>query len=217
MIKGKFLAVVLMSTLAISLLTVVVAPANAVNAKGRAYPDISIAGLNYLTIIDKRFGGMSGTSASAPVVAGIVSNINAARMAVGKGSVGWLNPALYTHAASFVNDIVTGNNKCTATAPCCPQGFYATKGWDPATGLGSINYAKMQAKFLSLGTTNAISASPSVSPTMSPTPSPTIAPTPRPTRMPSPNPSKTQLPGNPPQPERRPHHERPGFFANEYP
>ena len=163
------------------------------NAKGRAYPDISIAGLNYLTIIDKRFGGMSGTSASAPVVAGIVSNINAARMAVGKGSVGWLNPALYTHAASFVNDIVTGNNKCTATAPCCPQGFYATKGWDPATGLGSINYAKMQAKFLSLGTTNAISASPSVSPTLSPTPSPTIAPTPRPTRMPSLNPSKTPI------------------------
>ena len=163
------------------------------NAKGRGYPDISIAGLNYLTIVNKRFSGMSGTSASAPVVAGIVSNINAARMAIGKGSLGWLNPALYTHAASFVNDIVKGNNKCTASTPCCPQGYHATKGWDPTTGLGSINYAKMQAKFLSLGTTNAISASPSASPTLSPTPSPTTAPTDSPTGMPSPRPTKRPI------------------------
>ena len=160
------------------------------NAKGRAYPDISLAGLNYLTIVDGNFGGVSGTSASAPAVAGMISNINAARMAIGKGSVGWLNPALYTHAASFVNDIVTGDNKCTATAPCCPHGFYATKGWDPTTGLGSINYIKMQTKFLSLGTTNAISVSPSKSPTLNPTQSPTNAPSFNPSRMPTPRPTR---------------------------
>ena len=148
------------------------------NAGGRAYPDISMNGLNYLTILYGNYAGHAGTSASTPVAAAAVSNINAARMAIGKGSLGWLNPALYTHAASFVNDIVIGNNTCSATAPCCPHGFHATKGWDPATGLGSINYGKMEATFLALGAvTNGYSRSPTPSPstTMPSTQTPTRA------------------------------------------
>ena len=132
-------------------------------------------GLNYLYMRYGRYGAASGTSASAPVAAAAFSNINAARMAMGKGSLGWVNPALYAHAASFVNDIVKGNNTCSATTPCCPHGFHATKGWDPATGLGSINYGKMEATFLALGAvTNAVTRFPTPSPTTS---MPTVEPT----------------------------------------
>ena len=155
------------------------------NSNGRAYPDISVMGLNYLVMYGGSWVGMAGTSAACPVVAGFISNINAARMAIGKGSVGWINPALYAHSASFVNDIVTGNNKCSATAPCCPHGYEAVSGWDPASGLGSVDYAKMQAIFLTLGNVNAMSGSPTLKPTAAPTAMPTSAPTRQPTIAPT--------------------------------
>ena len=92
--------------------------------------------------------GTSGTSATTPVAAGMFSNINAARLAIGKGSLGWVNPVLYTYFSRFGNDVVKGNNK---DGPTCPQGFYATPGWDPASGLGSINYGLFEEKwFLSV-------------------------------------------------------------------
>ena len=174
------------------------------NAGGRAYPDISMNGLNYLTILYGNYAGHAGTSASTPVAAAAVSNINAARMAIGKGSLGWLNPALYTHAASFVNDIVIGNNTCSATAPCCPHGFHATKGWDPATGLGSINYGKMEATFLALGAiTNAVTNFPTPSPTTSkPTPSPT-------TSMPTVEPTESEPTAEPTERTRKPSRGKP--------
>ena len=155
------------------------------NINGRAYPDISVMGLNYLVMYGGGWVGMAGTSAACPVMAGFISNINAARMAIGKGSVGWVNPALYAHAASFVNDIVTGDNKCSATAPCCPHGYEAVSGWDPASGLGSVDYAKMQAKFLTLGSVNAGSESPTVKPSGAPTVTPTSSPTRQPTIAPT--------------------------------
>ena len=169
-------------------------------------------GLNYLVMYGGSWAGMAGTSASCPVVAGFISNINAARMAIGKGSVGWINPALYAHSASFVNDIVTGDNKCSATAPCCPHGYNAVSGWDPASGLGSVDYSKMQAKFLTLGKVNAMTVSPTLQPTAAPTAVPTIAPTSsRPTTAPTAVPTiaptrsrPTIRPTNRPRPTRRP-------------
>ena len=156
---------------------------------------------------------MAGTSAACPVMAGFISNINAARMAIGKGSVGWVNPALYAHSASFVNDIVTGDNKCSATAPCCPHGYEAVSGWDPASGLGSVDYAKMQAKFLTLGSVNAGSESPTMKPSGAPTVTPTSEPTRQPTiaptaYAPTATPSTTKTPTRKPtykyRPTRRP-------------
>ncbi len=35
-----------------------------------------------------------GTSASAPIFASLIAAINDARIAVGKGPVGWINPAV---------------------------------------------------------------------------------------------------------------------------
>ena len=155
------------------------------NGLGRGFPDISLAGAKYLVRIGGEYSSVSGTSASAPAVGGFISNINAARMAAGKGSVGWINPTLYANHSAFVNDIVSGDTHCSANGICCPQGFEAGVGWDPATGLGSVNYEKMQSLFLSLGSTlgssNGMyrwpSAKPAVPsfPTFRPTPTPTSA------------------------------------------
>ena len=148
-------------------------PASGYNAAGRAFPDVSLAGSTYAVYIGGLLQGVSGTSASTPVMAGMLSNINAARIASGKGSVGWVNPALYTNSSLFVNDITGGNNKCASTNPttlpiCCTQGYYATTGWDPVTGLGSINYGKMVASFSALGS---VTSAPSKAPTSNSAPS----------------------------------------------
>ena len=124
----------------------------------RAYPDISLAGSNHLTVIAGKEYLLSGTSASASTLAGYFSNINAARFEIGKGSVGWINPTLYSKGSQFVNDITSGDNRCAADGTCCPHGFHATEGWDPTTGLGSVNFGKMQSVFLSLGTVSRMSS-----------------------------------------------------------
>lgn len=180
-------------------------PVPGFNRSGRAYPDISAIGINYLVMYGENWIGMAGTSASCPVVAGLISNINAARIEAGKGSVGWVTPAMYKHAAAFVNDVVVGNNKCSATAPCCPHGFMATQGWDPATGLGSINYGKMQSKFVTLGDVNSATDPPTATPTFAPTFTPTSAPTAPPSSRVVPT-RPTRKPTNRPvyRPSRRP-------------
>ena len=95
--------------------------------------------------------GVSGTSASTPVVAGMVNLWNTKRLKKGQSVLGFLNPLLYKHADVF-NDMVGGNNKCTAAQGgvpvCCLAGFDAIKGWDPLTGLGSIDFSKAAAAFV---------------------------------------------------------------------
>jgi subtilase family serine protease len=139
--------------------------------RGRGYPDIAFAGAKFLVRIGGKFYGISGTSASAPGVAGMFSNINAARMALGKGPVGWINPALYANADSFVNDITSGDNHCAADGLCCPQGFWAGPGWDPVTGLGTLNYGFLSKIFVELGQINGAKYFPSYRPIFTPRPS----------------------------------------------
>ena len=43
------------------------------------------------------------------------------------------------------NDITNGTNP-----GCGTVGFTAVKGWDPVTGLGTINFPKLLARFLLL-------------------------------------------------------------------
>merc|ERR1712160_184022 len=87
--------------------------------------------------------------ASSPVVAGFASLVNAKRGT----PLGFINPTLYKAGSSSFNDITSGNNKCCAGSPgsqvCCTQGFTATAGWDPLTGLGSVDYPKFEALFTS--------------------------------------------------------------------
>ena len=165
---------------------------------GRGYPDISLAARYYEVRVPdvNNFLGrttlLAGTSASCPVVAGMISNINAARFAMGKGPVGWINPALYTNSTLFSNDVTEGHNKC-AVRECCEHGFYATKGWDPTTGHGSVHYGRMADFFVKLGgpglggapssspTQKTLASTPSGSPTPKPlTSTPSGSPTPKP-------------------------------------
>jgi len=61
--------------------------------------------------------------------------------------LGFLNPIIYQAFAddpTIFHDITIGDNKCTEDgcgAAC--KGFLAYKGWDPVTGVGSPNFAKL--------------------------------------------------------------------------
>eukprot|EP00475_Leptophrys_vorax_P037869 TRINITY_DN6585_c1_g1_i1.p1 TRINITY_DN6585_c1_g1~~TRINITY_DN6585_c1_g1_i1.p1 ORF type:complete len:568 (+),score=140.45 TRINITY_DN6585_c1_g1_i1:310-2013(+) len=130
---------------------VAVSPASGYNANGRGYPDVSVMGYNYALAIGGQFTLESGTSASAPVFAGMITLINDARLAEGKSPLGFLNQALYTLDASVWNDIVSGDNTCTANANiCCQQGFHASSGWDPVSGLGSPVFSALKDALLAL-------------------------------------------------------------------
>merc|ERR1711865_743710 len=113
-------------------------------AAGRGYPDVAMAGFNYEVVIAGNTYQVSGTSASAPVVAGFATLVNSRLAEQGKPTIGFINPTLYANGGAF-NDIVTGNNKCSAGGPsgatCCSEGFNAVEAWDPATGLGSVRFA----------------------------------------------------------------------------
>jgi subtilase family serine protease len=84
---------------------------------------------------------IGGTSLSAPQWAGLVAIADQ----INGGGLGLINPALYklakdpvAYAANFY-DITTGNN----TADPSIAGYPATTGWDPVTGLGTPNAAKL--------------------------------------------------------------------------
>ena len=69
-------------------------PAGVFNASGRGFPDVAANGLNYSVAITGQFRLVSGTSASAPTVASILSAVNDARLALHKKPIGWINPAV---------------------------------------------------------------------------------------------------------------------------
>ena len=112
--------------------------------KARGFPDVAAIGLNVATVFNGSAYGIGGTSASAPIFASIVTLLNEARLAAGKGPIGFLNPTLYKNPSAF-NDITIGNNP-----GCGTGGFNATPGWDPVTGLGSPNFEKLKTVFLAL-------------------------------------------------------------------
>lgn len=110
----------------------------------RGYPDVSANGANYVIAIDGAFSLVYGTSASSPTFGSVITLVNEARLFAGKGPVGFLNPGFYAHP-NVLNDITTGGNR-----GCGTPGFMATTGWDPVTGLGTPNFPKLAALFLSL-------------------------------------------------------------------
>ncbi|KAI0081293.1 subtilisin-like protein [Panus rudis PR-1116 ss-1] len=112
------------------------------NRNGRAFPDVAAVGDNVEIVFQQQFGLVAGTSCSSPIFASVISLINDRLAAAGKPSLGFLNPFLYSTAASAgaFNDITTGSNP-----GCNTNGFPATTGWDPVTGLGTPNFAKLAA------------------------------------------------------------------------
>lgn len=129
---------------------------------------MSLLAHGYVTVQNGYGAVEDGTSASTPTMAAFVSLVNAERLNRGMSTMGWINPFLYQYSSEFVFDITTGYNKCTAVTfdspqVCCKEGFNATKGWDPVTGLGSINYEKFLSAALSVGITSSSSSSSSSS------------------------------------------------------
>ncbi|KAH7883231.1 peptidase S8/S53 domain-containing protein [Phlebopus sp. FC_14] len=123
-------------------------PSTIWNATGtsRAFPDISANGANYVVAIDGRFELVYGTSCSSPVSGAIFTMINDARLALGKGPIGFINPTIYSpDFMDAFNDITEGTNP-----GCGTPGFNVTKGWDPVTGLGTPNFPLLLAKWLEL-------------------------------------------------------------------
>ncbi|MCJ1419206.1 hypothetical protein MMC32_005559 [Xylographa parallela] len=110
----------------------------------RGFPDVSANGANYVIAIDGTFSLVYGTSASSPTFGSVLTIVNEARADIGKGSIGFVNPALYAHP-SVLNDITSGGNM-----GCGTPGFTATTGWDPVTGLGTPNTLKLLELFLLL-------------------------------------------------------------------
>ncbi|KAF2713438.1 subtilisin-like protein [Pleomassaria siparia CBS 279.74] len=112
------------------------------NASGRAYPDISAQATNFIIVASGSAQSVSGTSCSAPTTAGIFQLLNSGRIADGKKGLGFLNPWLYSTAATGFTDITTGKiGGCSGVIT--GAGFNAVAGWDPATGLGTPNYASL--------------------------------------------------------------------------
>jgi len=114
--------------------------ADAYNASGRGYPDISALAVDIPLCT---YGGCSdsgGTSASAPEIAGVMSLINEQRLQNGLSPLGFVNPRLYQFAAShkdeMFRDITSGKSNFQ-----CDEGFSAQKGWDSFTGFGEPNFA----------------------------------------------------------------------------
>ncbi|KAK6069361.1 alkaline serine protease [Seiridium cupressi] len=115
------------------------------NRGGRGFPDLSALGQSYLVAMHGNITTVHGTSASAPVVASMISMINNDRLAAGKSTVGFINQALYAHPEVF-NDVVVGNNEGCGFRVAFP----AANGWDPVTGLGTLDYQKARDMFMSL-------------------------------------------------------------------
>ncbi|KAJ7616318.1 family S53 protease [Mycena polygramma] len=114
------------------------------NASGRAYPDVSAAGVNFRTIQGTKAVTTGGTSASTPVFASVIALLNDKLLAAGRPHLGFLNPWLYANAADILTDITEGNNNA------CQVSLFevARDGWDPVTGLGTPNFQKMLAAAL---------------------------------------------------------------------
>jgi kumamolisin len=111
---------------------------HATTAAGKAEP-LSMRGVpdvagdadpvtGYDVLVDGRMAVIGGTSAVAPLWAGLIARINAARGA----PVGFVNPRLYADPAAL-RAITRGNN----------GGFAASTGWNACTGLGSPNGGKV--------------------------------------------------------------------------
>lgn len=94
---------------------------------GRGVPDVAgdaSPNTGYNILVDGQQEVVGGTSAVAPLWAGLIALINQQRGT----PVGFANPTLYANPSAF-HDITSGNNGA----------FNAGPGWDACTGLGSPN------------------------------------------------------------------------------
>ncbi|MGB9404321.1 MAG: S53 family peptidase [Candidatus Acidiferrales bacterium] len=117
----------------------VAVPKSPAGSSGRGVPDVAgdaDPNSGYQIVVDGQSIVVGGTSAVAPLWSGLVALLN---QQLGK-SAGFLNPLLYAAPADATfHDVTQGNN----------GGYSAAKGWDPCTGWGSPDGAKLLAALTS--------------------------------------------------------------------
>jgi kumamolisin len=111
-------------------------------AAGRGIPDIAgnaSENSGYTQFINGSSQPVGGTSAVAPLYAGLIALINANLGA----PVGFINPILYSIGAGAFRDVSgppgPDNNSCNGVT-----GYPAGPGWNGCTGLGSVNGVALQ-------------------------------------------------------------------------
>ena len=119
-------------------------PAGSFPPMGRATPDVSALGEGYQVVVGGHVTSVGGTSASSPAFSSMVSLLNEARLNAGKKPMGLLNPFLYQNEDAFT-DVTAGSNKVGRGGQPLPYGWNCSAGWDPATGLGTPQFAKLLA------------------------------------------------------------------------
>ena len=106
---------------------------------GRGIPDVSGDGdpaSGYMVRVDGEEFAIGGTSAVAPLWAGLIALINHKL----NRRAGFINPLLYANP-NALRDVQAGNNKVGSTQ----IGYDAGPGWDPCTGLGGPDGLKVLA------------------------------------------------------------------------
>ncbi|KAM9204474.1 tripeptidyl-peptidase 1 isoform 1-T1 [Mergus octosetaceus] len=123
-------------------------PSSYYNSSGRAYPDLAALSDNYWVVTNRvPLPWVSGTSASTPVVAGMLALVNDRRLQRGQAPLGFINPALYQlrergHGAALY-DVTQGCHLSCLDGAVQGQGFCAGPAWDPVTGWGTPNFPRL--------------------------------------------------------------------------
>lgn len=136
------------------------------NFSGRGFPDVAGHSVSpdYQVVYDGDQSASGGTSAAAPVWAGIVGLLNDARFRAGKTApLGWLNPLVYQYGPQVLTDITGGyaigcNGANTQSGGDEPEGsgivlgarWNATELWDPTTGYGTPDFQKLKTLVLGI-------------------------------------------------------------------
>lgn len=115
------------------------------NSSGRGFPDVSAQMMNYWVVDNlQATAENSGTSASAPTVAGIVGLVNSALIGAGKSPLGFMNPFLYSVARKAFQEVDGGGSKgCSLMLEEPTVSLNATEGWDPISGIGTPDFQKL--------------------------------------------------------------------------
>jgi len=112
---------------------------------GRGIPDVSAmaTGYTFYYLNSNVSGTFLGTSATAPLLAGMMARLNQ----MSGGRIGFVNADWYAVRTTAFNDQTSGDNHGGNTV-----GYMADTGWDAATGLGSPIGTELY-KLYKIGTT----------------------------------------------------------------
>jgi kumamolisin len=104
---------------------------------GRGLPDVAgnaDPDSGYNILVDGESMPVGGTSAVAPLWAGLIARMN---QKLGR-RVGFINPKIYSFAANSgaFHDVTDGDNRCTFKT-FHNVGYESRQGWDACSGLGS--------------------------------------------------------------------------------